>query len=210
MSSRWRQFAAIAAAVVVADQATKLLAVEHLTYATQFAGAKSLPAALHAFLTERDLSERGLTGEPITVFRSWFSLRYVQNRGAAWGILTWLPQGARIPFFIVVVLVASAFILSTYRKLEPGQRLQRLALPLILGGAIGNNLLDRPRLGYVVDFIDWHWRDPLYLDYARHWPTFNVADVGVSVGVSLLLLESLLVKRAARGNRVAVAAPSKR
>jgi signal peptidase II len=56
-----------------------------------------------------------------------------------------------------------------------------VGLGLILGGAIGN-LIDRARLGYVVDFLDLYWR-------GHHWPTFNVADVGISVGVVLLVID---------------------
>ena len=56
---------------------------------------------------------------------------------------------------------------------------------MVFGGAIGN-FLDRVRLGYVIDFIDWHWYDK------ATWPTFNVADAGISIGVGLLLLELVI------------------
>jgi signal peptidase II len=55
---------------------------------------------------------------------------------------------------------------------------------MVMGGAIGN-LLDRTRLGYVIDFIDWHW-------YQHHWPTFNIADAFISVGVALLVLDMII------------------
>ena len=69
--------------------------------------------------------------------------------------------------------------------MEPGQRLMKWALPLVLGGAIGN-LADRVRLGYVVDFIHAHWR------MRFHWPTFNVADIAITVGIGLMVLEYIL------------------
>ena len=59
----------------------------------------------------------------------------------------------------------------------------RFTLGIILGGAIGN-FIDRVRLGYVIDFIDWHW-------YSSSWPTFNVADSAISVGVVLLVIEMI-------------------
>jgi signal peptidase II len=63
----------------------------------------------------------------------------------------------------------------------------RLALPLVLGGAIGN-LVDRLRLGYVVDFILMHWKDKFY------WPTYNVADIAITVGIVLMIYEFIFGK----------------
>jgi signal peptidase II len=62
-----------------------------------------------------------------------------------------------------------------------------VGLGLILGGATGN-LIDRARLGYVVDFLDLYWRN-------HHWPTFNVADVGITVGVFLLLIDMVVAPK---------------
>jgi signal peptidase II len=61
----------------------------------------------------------------------------------------------------------------------------RWALPLVLGGAIGN-LVDRMRLGYVVDFIDMHFKDKY------HWPTYNIADIAITVGIGLMLIEYII------------------
>jgi signal peptidase II len=73
------------------------------------------------------------------------------------------------------------------------------ALPLVLGGAIGN-LVDRVRLGYVVDFIHMHWR------HRSHWPTYNVADIAITVGIGLMLLEYILEpRRIAREKKAAQA-----
>ena len=74
-------------------------------------------------------------------------------------------------------------LLTLYFKSE-GQRLQQSALILIFGGAIGN-LIDRVQIGYVIDFIDWHYN-------GYHWPTFNVADISISVGVGLLIIDMIL------------------
>src|SRR5262249_50045245 len=83
-------------------------------------------------------------------------------------------------------------ILFYYFSASAQSFITRLALAMILGGALGN-LMDRLRLGYVVDFIDWHW-DNLY-----HWPAFNIADSSISVAVVLLLLEMLWESRRAKG-----------
>ena len=121
----------------------------------------------------------------ITWIRDYLDLRYAENCGGAWGLLHGAREGLRKPFFMLVTIGAVIFILYLYRTLEKGQRAMRWALPLVLGGAIGN-LVDRMRLGYVVDFIDAHWRDKY------HWPTFNVADIAITVGIGLMLLEYIL------------------
>ena len=195
--SRWLLLAAISGLVFTADQATKYLAVAGLTRAFETAGtagAKSPGEKLAAFVTEKDLLERGLVRGHVDVFESWFQLRYTQNRGAAWGFLSGARAWFRVPFFHLVTLGAIAFILAYYRKLEEGQRYLQTALALLLGGALGNGL-DRALHGYVIDFIDWHLRDPHWTLPMRHWPTFNVADCGVSVGLVLLLLEMFFVRR---------------
>jgi signal peptidase II len=70
-----------------------------------------------------------------------------------------------------------------FLRLPAAARLPRVALALVLGGAVGN-LLDRLRLGYVVDFVHVYWRD-------HQWPDFNVADSAITVGVTLLVLDIL-------------------
>ncbi len=196
MSSKWKLLVAIFVVWVVADQVTKYLAVEHLTYAFEVAGAKTLGQRIGAFFSQRELQERHLAGEPYYVVRDFWAMRYAQNRGAAWGLLAGLPAGARVPFFHVVSVAAVIFILTYYRKLREDQRLLQVAFSLVLGGAVGN-FIDRIARGYVIDFIDWHWRDPQFLVYTRHWPTFNIADSGITIGVALMVLEMLVSKKAA-------------
>ena len=131
--------------------------------------------------------------------------RYTQNRGAAWGVLAGAGEKFRVPFFYLVSIAAIIFIFSYYRKLTNDQRYLQIALALVLGGAIGN-ALDRLLRGYVIDFIDWHWFDPNWLRPALHWPTFNVADSGISVGLVMLFLEMVLVKKPAAAKGAAPAA----
>lgn len=202
--SKWKLLALIAGLWLVADQVTKYLAVEHLTAAFAVAHAHTLPQKVSAFVDQKDLLERGLANPtPVEVTPFWQN-RYTQNRGAAWGVLAGSAEKFRVPFFYLVSLAAVIFIFSYYRKLANNQRYMQVALALVLGGAIGN-ALDRLLRGYVIDFIDWHWFDPNWLRPSLHWPTFNVADSGITVGLAMLFLEMLFVKKTA----AAPAAPRK-
>ena len=194
--SKWKVLAAIAGLVFVADQVTKYLAVEHLTAAFSVARAESTGEKIRAFLSQKELLERGLADRIPVVVAPFWQHRYTQNRGAAWGVLAGAGEQFRVPFFYLVSLVAVIFIFSYYRKLTVSQRYLQIALAAVLGGALGN-ALDRILRGYVIDFIDWHWFDPNWLRPGLHWPTFNVADSGISVGLVLLFLEMLLARKPA-------------
>ena len=116
------------------------------------------------------------------------SVSHVHNRGAAFGVLS----DASLPYQPVLLSVLSLAALVAigyyFVRLPPRARLPRVALALVLGGAVGN-LIDRVRLGYVLDFIHVYWRQ-----YA--WPDFNVADSAITVGVTLLILDIILESRA--------------
>ena len=115
---------------------------------------------------------------------------YAQNPGGAWGMLQRVDESVRRPFFLAVSVAAIVFIVSLYRKLRPGQTVLKWGLPLVLGGALGN-LIDRIRFGFVVDFIDvvYSWGG-----HATHWPTFNVADVSICVGVVLMGIDMFIAR----------------
>jgi signal peptidase II len=138
----------------------------------------------------KQLAERHVRGRTVRVM-SGFDLRYARNPEAAWGLLADVGERYRRPFFVGVSILAMAFIVFTYARAGREQRRLRLALALILGGAIGN-FIDRMAYGYVVDYVDWHAR---LFGRMRHWPTFNVADAGITVGV-LLLAFDLFPRRA--------------
>jgi signal peptidase II len=127
--------------------------------------------------------------ESVTVIENFFNITYVRNKGAAFGILA--DSAFRIPFFITVATVAALGILWYLRHLREDQRLLHFALSLVFAGAVGN-LIDRIRLGEVIDFLDVHW-------YQYHWPAFNVADSAISVGVALLLLDLWREERRKKG-----------
>ncbi|WP_052464361.1 signal peptidase II [Geoalkalibacter subterraneus] len=117
--------------------------------------------------------------ESVTVIENLFNITYVRNQGAAFGILS--ESAYRIPFFITVSLVAAVGILWYLSRLGAEKKLAAFALSLIFAGAVGN-LIDRIRLGEVIDFLDVHW-------HQYHWPAFNVADSAITVGVALLLID---------------------
>ncbi len=121
-------------------------------------------------------------GESRPVLQSFFSLTYVRNTGAAFGLLHRAPAYFRDPFFIIVPVIALFAIGFVLFRLDSRQVTTTVALSLIVGGAIGN-LIDRLRFGFVVDFLDFYWKD-------YHWPAFNVADAAIVVGVSLMFLQS--------------------
>lgn len=118
---------------------------------------------------------------PVSALEQVFRFTHVHNTGAAFGLF---PQGGVV--FLIIAVIVSAVILYYYRQVSSDGWLLRLALGLQLGGALGN-VIDRVRLGYVVDFLDV-WR----------WPVFNVADSCIVIGVGLLMLLMLREERRGR------------
>ncbi len=120
--------------------------------------------------------------EDVPIISGLLSLQHVRNSGAVFGFLS----GADIPFkpYLFALLSSLAlFALAYYaRTIPPEERLPRLALSLVIGGAIGN-LIDRLRFGYVVDFVKMYWDTHV-------WPNYNVADSAISVGLVLLIIDS--------------------
>jgi len=158
--------------------------------------------------------------EPMVVVDGHLNFALAYNRGGAWGLLQNASETLRRPFFLVVSLAAIAFIVSLYGKLQPGQRALRWGLPLVLGGALGN-LADRVTRGSVVDFIDYRagWVEGMNQLIARvvggwhvtdHWPTFNVADISICIGVGLMAVDMLTAGRrnAERARQERAPAPS--
>lgn len=200
MARRWKVLFGLGLLLALADQGTKYLAVRHLTPGVAVAktGADVAPTpyeveaiqaevgffeGLGYFYTEirHPCRVPGARCPTVPVVDGFWNHRYVENPGAAWGLLADASESVRVPFFLIVSLGAVVFIVAFFRKLTDDQNLMVVALSLVFGGAIGN-LIDRLHLNYVVDFIDW------YVGNA-HWPTFNVADAGITTGVTLLMLE---------------------
>lgn len=111
----------------------------------------------------------------------YINFHLAHNKGAAFGILA-TAGGWQRWAFIVIALIISVMIFAWSKRLGVKDKWEILALGLVMGGAWGN-LVDRIRLGYVIDFIDFYignW----------HWYTFNVADIAICVGTVLLILFS--------------------
>ncbi len=179
--SKWALLAAIFAVMVVLDQWTKYLAVERLTWAFERAQARSTAEKLAVFYGQCHLE--GLARPPYVVWRPVWRMNYVENPGAAWGLFRNLSENARNAFFGLVSVGAVVFILRYYRKVGERQRYLQVALSLVLSGAVGN-FIDRLARRYVVDFVEWYWWNRPDI----RWPTFNLADSLIVVGVGLLLL----------------------
>ncbi len=154
-------------------------------------------STLVADVVTKAWAERHLEGYPGVreVWKDHLTLVLAKNRGGAWGLLQSTSESVRRPFFLLVSLAAIVFIMSLYRRIQPRQRALRWGLPLVLGGALGN-VLDRIRYGQVIDFIDAH---VLYKGLERHWPTFNVADIAICVGVGLMAIDMFTSKRGQSG-----------
>ena len=125
-------------------------------------------------------------GDVIEVIPGFFDLTHVRNPGGAFSFFADGPLEQRMLFFIGTTIVAIVLLLVFFRRLEPEERLASLALGTILGGAVGN-LIDRIVYREVIDFIDIH----LWGGYT--WPTFNIADSAIVVGVGLLIAEIFIV-----------------
>ena len=123
---------------------------------------------------------RHLTRESIEV-APFLNLALAYNSGAAFGFLH-DASGWQNMFFVVVAIIVTFVIIGMIRRLGANDVQVAVALMLILGGAAGN-VLDRLRLGYVIDFIDVYYG-------SWHWPTFNIADSGITLGAILLILDA--------------------
>lgn len=148
-----KTMAAIASLIIVADQLTKQLILASFE-----------------------------VGEIKTVINGFFNLTLTYNKGIAFGLFGNLPDSMRQIILVGATLCALALLVFFLFKEFSGDRPGQIGIALVLGGAIGN-IIDRVRLGYVVDFLDF-----FYSTY--HWPAFNVADSAICIGVALLLIRS--------------------
>lgn len=130
-----------------------------------------------------------------TQVTSFFNLIRWHNTGAAFSFLHGAAGWQRW-FFTGIGVLAAGVIVWLLRS-HSGQKLFAFALACILGGALGN-VIDRLLYGYVVDFLDFHWRWLAPLFPMGHFPAFNVADSAISLGAACLILDELLRVRRAR------------
>jgi len=119
-------------------------------------------------------------GESTPVMPGFFNLTYVRNFGAAFGFLNQSHPTFREIFFLTMPPVALVIILFILKGVPDSDTRQIIALSSVFGGAIGN-YIDRLRFRYVIDFLDFHWRE------VYTYPAFNVADMAIVGGVCVLL-----------------------
>ncbi len=117
--------------------------------------------------------------ESITIVEGFFNFTYVRNNGAAWGIFSTAHETFRQVFFLSIPPIAVFIIVLFLQSLPETEKLEIYALSTISGGAIGN-YIDRLRFGYVIDFLDFHFKN-IY-----SYPAFNIADSAIVIGVCIL------------------------
>ncbi|MCC7042457.1 MAG: signal peptidase II [Acidobacteria bacterium] len=125
--------------------------------------------------------------DSVTIVPGVIDLVHIHNAGVAFGLMNDMDHPYRSALTLTLALAALAGIVYYSRQIHQGERLARTGLSLILGGAIGN-LIDRVRLGHVVDFIDVYWG-------TWHFWAFNVADAAISCGAALIFIELFFAGR---------------
>ncbi len=120
------------------------------------------------------------------VIDGFFSITYVLNPGAAFGMLAELNESYRQLFFVVVTAIAILAVIYLMIK-EQDMKVRLVSYTLILSGAVGN-FIDRVYMGKVVDFLHFYYNQ-------YQWPAFNVADMAISVGISLLFIDYIILKK---------------
>lgn len=139
---------------------------------------------------------------PLPIIPGCFRFALSHNTGALFGLFAGLGDPWRSILLTALPAVAVLGIIYLIWHADPGESWGRLGLALILGGAVGN-VADRLTYGHVIDFIDVYWSSPPLSDWlvanlgTNRWPTFNVADMGLTVGAALLVYEMLFHRRGA-------------
>jgi signal peptidase II len=157
LSAKWKMVLGWVVAILVLDQLTKMI-------------------------VDRTMSLH----QSIPIIDGFFSLTYVRNTGAAFGIFAGSHEAFRLPFLILVSVLALGFVVVMLKRIHDEEKGLITALSLIIGGAIGN-LIDRVLYGEVIDFLDFYWSN-------YHWPAFNVADSCITIGVLITLFYLIRAK----------------
>ncbi|HBR51228.1 MAG TPA: signal peptidase II [Nitrospira sp.] len=131
-------------------------------------------------LTKQQIMQTMRLHESIPVIPNLFSLTYIRNPGAAFGLLAGSSNAFRMVFFGLTSIFALGLLGTILLRMPEEDWMGRVSVAAILGGAIGN-LIDRLRFGEVIDFLD------VYVE-SYHWPAFNVADSAITVGVIALII----------------------
>jgi signal peptidase II len=144
----------------------------------------SLPIVVIDQMAKALVRARLPLGASVNIVPGFLNFTHVQNTGAAFGLLN-TAEFAFKPMLIAAVATAALVAIAVFAaRLAPHQRVARIGLALVLGGAFGN-LIDRLAVGYVIDFVDAYWR-------SYHFWAFNVADSGITIGVAMMMLDMLV------------------
>jgi len=157
LKNKYIKLAVVAGLVVLADQITKALIITYLPY-----------------------------HQSITVIAGFFDLTHIHNPGGAFGLMANMSATVRTVVFLFASSAAVGLIFYLYKKTPSSYPFLAVGFALIFGGAIGN-LIDRVRLGIVVDFLD------VYVG-KYHWPAFNIADSAITVGIFIFGFHLLFKK----------------
>ncbi len=133
-------------------------------------------------LTKHVIRARFAYGDSVPVIDGFFNLVYVRNTGAAWGMF-----GGQNTALTVVSIAMLVFLVMSRKSLLTDAWDHRLAFGLLVGGILGN-LIDRIKTGWVTDFLDFHIGD-------RHWPSFNIADSAICIGVGIYIVSTVWLSR---------------
>ena len=120
-------------------------------------------------------------GRPVAVIDGLFNITYVQNTGIAFGFFSTLSSPVKVLILGLVAAIAAIVVIIYSLRHDPRKKLLQASLAMILAGALGN-LYDRVLFGYVIDFLEFHAG-------SYYWPSFNIADSAISIGVILLAWE---------------------
>ena len=135
-------------------------------------------------ITKASILKNFEEGQSLEVIQNYFNITYVRNYGAAFGLFSELQSSLRSAFFLAIPPVAMMVILFMLKTATQEEKFKILALCSVFAGAVGN-YIDRLRFGYVVDFLDFHYYEKWV------WPAFNVADMSIVCGVSVLIFIEL-------------------
>ncbi len=120
---------------------------------------------------------------PKKIIDGFFSLTLVMNSGVAFGVFSGIQSSLKAYFLLALSGVTVGMVIFYYFYEKGLTAISRVGLALVVGGALGN-MIDRWRYDKVVDFLDFYWKN-------YHWPAFNIADCAISIGVTLLLFDTL-------------------
>ena len=136
------------------------------------------------YLTKWVVRVRLDANQPIEIIPGYLRLSYWENSGVAFGLFDAVASVWK-PYILAALAVVAVVVIVVYSgHMPPERKLLRGSLAIIIGGILGN-FADRIVRGYVIDFIDFHIYDTF------HWPTFNVADSAITIGIALLLIDTV-------------------